>query len=128
MQVYALLDIGTQELEGKTNWEASVIGGFLSRTGTVSFTVQYFRAQIKLSQPLDTRKRATLEELDLELGNIQVRVHGAGTLDYLMEASVNILPNLLRFVMPCLGLVTVANMRLTFVFKATSVICHFHSN
>ena len=74
----------------------SVIGGFLSRAGTVSFTVQYFRVQVKLAQPLDTRKRATLEELELELGNIQARFHGARTLDYLVEASVNILPNLLR--------------------------------
>lgn len=96
IQVYALLDVGTQELEGKTHWEVSVIGGFLSRAGTVSFTVQYFRVQVKLSQPLDTRKRATLEDLELELGNIQTRIHGAGTLDYLVEASVNILPNLLR--------------------------------
>ncbi|XP_019700204.2 uncharacterized protein LOC109503583 isoform X2 [Harpegnathos saltator] len=95
--VYLLLDIGTQELTGKTHWEVSVIGGFLSRAGTMSFTVQYFRMQIKLGQPLDTRKRASLEELELELGNIQTRIHGAGTLDYLMEASVNILPNLLRY-------------------------------
>ncbi|XP_012060257.1 PREDICTED: uncharacterized protein LOC105623473 [Atta cephalotes] len=95
--IYALLDVGTQELEGKTHWEMSVIGGFLSRAGTVSFTVQYFRVQIKLAQPLDTRKRATLEELELELGNIQARFHGARTLDYLVEASINILPNLLRY-------------------------------
>lgn len=95
--VYAILDIGTQELEGRTHWEVSVIGGFLSRAGTISFTVQYFRVQVKLSQPLDTRKRATLENLELELGNIQTRIHGAGTLDYLIEASVNVLPNLLRY-------------------------------
>ncbi|KMQ98010.1 hypothetical protein RF55_1645 [Lasius niger] len=95
--VYALLDVGTQELKGKTHWEVSVIGGFLSRAGTVSFTIQYFRVQVKLSQSLDTRKRAILEELELELGNIQARVHGAGTLDYLMEAGVNVVPNLLRY-------------------------------
>lgn len=96
LQVYALLDVGTQELKGMTHWEVSVIGGFLSRAGTVSFIIQYFRVQIKLSQSLDTRKRATLEELELELGNIQTRVHGAGTFDYLIEAGINIVPNLLR--------------------------------
>lgn len=37
-----------------------------------------------------------MEELELELGNIQTRIHGAGTIDYLVEASINILPNLLR--------------------------------
>ncbi|KOX74200.1 hypothetical protein WN51_13551 [Melipona quadrifasciata] len=96
-KVYATIDAGTQEIEGKTHWEISVIGGFLSRAGTVSFTTQYFRAQVKLSQPLDTREKPSLESLDLELGNIQARVHGAGTIDYLVEASVNILPNLLRY-------------------------------
>ncbi|XP_015599884.1 uncharacterized protein LOC107269941 [Cephus cinctus] len=96
-KVYALVDVGTQEIEGRTHWEVSVIGGALSRAGTVSFTIDYFRVQVNLSQPLDTRKRATLEELNLELGNIQARIHGAGTLDYIMEASVNILPNLLRY-------------------------------
>ncbi|XP_043803519.1 uncharacterized protein LOC122720703 [Apis laboriosa] len=95
--VYATVDAGTQEIEGKTHWEISVIGGFLSRAGTVSFTVQYFRAQVNLSQPLDTRKRPSMEELELELGNIQTRIHGAGTIDYLVEASINILPNLLRY-------------------------------
>lgn len=90
------MDVGTQEIEGRTHWDVSMIGGILSRAGTVSFTVDYFRVQVNLSQPLDTRKRATLEELDLELGNIQTRIHGAGTLDYVIEAAVNILPNLLR--------------------------------
>ena len=94
--VYATVDVGTQEIEGKTHWEVSVIGGFLSRAGSVTFTIQYFRVRVTLSQPLDTRKRPCLEDLDLELGNIQSRVHGAGTIDYLMEASINILPNLLR--------------------------------
>ncbi|KAK0168500.1 hypothetical protein PV327_002291 [Microctonus hyperodae] len=95
--VYALVDVGTQEIEGRTHWEVGVIGGFLSRAGTVLFTVQYFRVQIKLSQPVDIRKRASLEELNLELGNIQARIHGGGTMDYLMEAGINILPNLLRY-------------------------------
>ncbi|KAF7993342.1 hypothetical protein HCN44_006402 [Aphidius gifuensis] len=95
--VYAVVDVGTQEIEGRTHWDVSVIGGFLSRAGTVSFTVQYFRVQVKLSQPMDTRKRATLEEFNLELGNIQARINGAGTMDYVMEAGINILPNLLRY-------------------------------
>ncbi|CAL7946502.1 unnamed protein product [Xylocopa violacea] len=32
--VYATIDVGTQEIEGKTNWEINVIGGFMSRAGT----------------------------------------------------------------------------------------------
>lgn len=50
-----------------------------------------------MSQSLDLRNRAKLQDLQLELGNIQVRCDGAGTLDYVLEAVVNILPNLLRY-------------------------------
>lgn len=43
------------------------------------------------------RNRAKLDDLQLELGNIQVRCDGAGTLDYVLELIVNVLPNLLRY-------------------------------
>lgn len=33
----------------------------------------------------------------MELGNIQVRFDGAGTLDYIVEFAVNVLPNILRY-------------------------------
>lgn len=52
---------------------------------------------VVLSQSLDLRNRAKLDDLQLELGNIQVRCDGAGTLDYVLEFVVNILPNLLRY-------------------------------
>lgn len=51
----------------------------------------------ELSQSLDLRNRAKLQDLQLELGNIQIRCDGAGTLDYLVELGVNIIPNLLRY-------------------------------
>ncbi|GBP12975.1 hypothetical protein EVAR_71607_1 [Eumeta japonica] len=43
------------------------------------------------------RKRPVINDLQIDLGNIQVRCDGAGTLDYIMEFVVNILPNLLRY-------------------------------
>lgn len=53
--------------------------------------------QVKLSQAMDTRKRPEIDDIQLDLGNIQVRFDGAGTMDYIIEAGVNILPNLLRY-------------------------------
>ncbi|XP_058788883.1 uncharacterized protein LOC131662910 [Phymastichus coffea] len=94
--LYALLDVGTQRIEGRSHWELALVGGVLSRAGTLSFSLEYLRVRLNLSQPLDTRRRARLERLDFELGNLQTRVHGAGTLDYLLEAALNVLPNLLR--------------------------------
>ncbi|XP_077289233.1 uncharacterized protein LOC143913375 [Arctopsyche grandis] len=90
-------EIGTQKLEGKTHWDLSFVGGLVSRAGTASFSVDYFTVRVVLAQPLDTRKHPQCRDLQLELGNIQARCDGAGTIDYVIEFVVNILPNLLRY-------------------------------
>ncbi|CAH0600258.1 unnamed protein product [Chrysodeixis includens] len=90
-------EIGTQKLEGSTMWDISAIGGLASRAGTASFSVEYIIARVVAAQPLDTREKPIFRNIDLEIGNIQVRCNGAGTLDYLIEFVVNVLPNLLRY-------------------------------
>lgn len=52
---------------------------------------------VAVEQPLDIRNRPKIKDLQMELGNIQVRCDGAGTIDYVVEFVVNILPNLLRY-------------------------------
>lgn len=95
--VVADFEIGTQKLEGTTQWDISAVGGLVSRAGTASFSVEYITGRIILAQSLDTRNKPVFRDLDLEVGNIQVRCDGAGTLDYVIEFAVNILPNLLRY-------------------------------
>ncbi|CAH0722882.1 unnamed protein product, partial [Brenthis ino] len=95
--VIADFDIGTQKLEGTTQWEIAAISGLISRAGRSSFSVEYISGRIILAQPMDTRKKPQFRDLDLEVGNIQVRFDGAGTLDYIIEFAVNVLPNLLRY-------------------------------
>ncbi|XP_045451070.1 uncharacterized protein LOC123659954 [Melitaea cinxia] len=95
--VIADFEIGTQKLEGTTQWEVAAISGLISRAGRASFSVEYISGRIVLAQPLDTRKKPVFRDLDLDIGNIQVRFDGAGTLDYVIEFAVNILPNLLRY-------------------------------
>ncbi|XP_023933795.2 uncharacterized protein LOC112042850 [Bicyclus anynana] len=95
--VIADFEIGTQKLEGTTHWELSAISGLLSRAGRASFSVEYVSGRVILAQPLDTRKKPQFEDLDLDVGNIQVRFDGAGTLDYVIEFVINVLPNLLRY-------------------------------
>lgn len=90
-------EIGTQKLEGRTQWDISAVSGLVSRAGTAMFSVEYITGRIVLGQPLDTRKNPEFRDLELEVGNIQVRCNGAGTLDYIIEFAVNILPNLLRY-------------------------------
>lgn len=46
---------------------------------------------------MDTRNTPQLDDIQIELGNIQVRFNGAGTVDYIIELAVNVLPNMLRY-------------------------------
>ena len=94
--LYVGVHVGTQRLEGRTLWELQ-LGGLLSRDGSASFTVEYIHTKTEISQPLDTRKKPILRILDIDVGNMQVRMDGAGTLDYVIEFVVNVLPNLLRY-------------------------------
>ncbi|KAL7741109.1 hypothetical protein ACLKA6_018142 [Drosophila palustris] len=89
------VQLGTQQITGAGQWEVGF--GLMTRVGHVQFTVQHIRATIEISQPLDTRKRPQINDLQFDMGNIQVRCDGAGTLDYIMEFAVNVLPNLLRY-------------------------------
>ncbi|KAG6448015.1 uncharacterized protein LOC115442087 isoform X2 [Manduca sexta] len=90
-------EIGTQKVEGTTRWEISAVSGLMSRGGTASFSVEYISARFIMGQPLDVREKPEFRNLELEIGNIQVRCNGAGTIDYAIEFVVNILPNLLRY-------------------------------
>ncbi|XP_030080221.1 uncharacterized protein LOC111595013 isoform X2 [Drosophila hydei] len=89
------MQLGTQQITGAGQWEVGF--GLMTRVGHVQFTVQHIRVTVQISQPLDTRKRLQINDLQFDMGNIQVRCDGAGTLDYAMEFVVNVLPNLLRY-------------------------------
>ncbi|XP_070509407.1 uncharacterized protein [Chironomus tepperi] len=89
-------DVGTQEIHGKTTWEVSVAKGMISRGGLVQFSIQYIKLSIKLSQPIDLSKRLKIDDIRIDLGNIQILSSGMGTLDYVAEFLLNIVPNLLR--------------------------------
>lgn len=69
------LQLGTQQLTGSSQWVVSIGSGMITRTGHVVFTVQHVKASVEVEQPLDTRKKLQIRNLDMELGNIQVRVH-----------------------------------------------------
>nr|XP_029720585.1 uncharacterized protein LOC115262321 [Aedes albopictus] len=90
------VQVGTGRIEGSTRWQLSVVRDVLSRSGAIFFSVEFIQLSIKVSQPLDLRKKPFLMDFQLELGNIQIFSSGAGSMDYLLESGVNILPNLLR--------------------------------
>lgn len=91
------LQVGTQEIRGSTQWLISAGKGMITRTGDAEFSVQHIKATFVISQSLDTRKRPQINDLQFELGNIQVRSDGAGTMDYIIEFLINVIPNMLRY-------------------------------
>nr|XP_026485028.1 uncharacterized protein LOC113392701 [Vanessa tameamea] len=90
-------NIGAKELRGSTRWEVSGINGYLIKTGTVSFSVEYIQARFVLALALNKIKSVEFRALQLDVGNIQIGSDGTGTLDYIIELSANILPTLLRY-------------------------------
>jgi hypothetical protein len=91
------MNIGTQEIHGASNWQVQIAKGMITRGGSVQFSVQHIKVMFEVSQPLDLRKKLKFEDIQVDLGNIQVRSNGLGTVDYVVEFAVNVFPNLLRY-------------------------------
>lgn len=91
------MEIGTQEIAGTTMWQVSIARGMITRAGNLHFTVQHIKVLFELQQPLNLSKKMKINDLQLDLGNIQIRCSGLGTADYLVEFFVNVMPNLLRY-------------------------------
>lgn len=66
------MQIGTQKVLGASQWEVSFGSGMITRSGNVQFTIDHIKAMFEVSQSLDMRKRPLIDDLQLELGNIQV--------------------------------------------------------
>lgn len=66
------MQVGTQEIMGSTQWQISAGKGMITRTGQAAFSIQHIKATFIISQSLDTRKRPQINDLQFELGNIQV--------------------------------------------------------
>lgn len=91
------MEIGTQEISGTTMWQVSIAKGVITRSGSLQFTVQHIKVLFEITQPLNLGKKLKIDDLQLDLGNIQVRCSGLGSADYLVELFVNVMPNLLRY-------------------------------
>jgi hypothetical protein len=66
------LEIGTQKLQGRTAWDISFVKGMITRSGRIRFTVDYLKVGFQITQPKDLSKRLKIDDLQIELGNIQV--------------------------------------------------------
>ena len=82
---------------GTNEWNVIFGTHFISKNGYLTFTIDHVNVKMTLSQSMDVRNHPTIEDIQLEIGNIQIRCDGAGTIDYFVEFAVNIVPNLLRY-------------------------------
>jgi hypothetical protein len=88
--------LATQRLKGSCNWHASL--GWLSRSGRAEFWSDYLQARVSVLQPMNVQRRPRIDRLQMTVGNLQTRVQGSGTLDYVAEFVLNVLPNIIRFI------------------------------
>lgn len=66
------MEIGTQEIRGKTTWEVAIAKGMITRSGNVQFSVQHIKVMFTITQPMDLGQRVKINDLQLDLGNIQI--------------------------------------------------------
>ncbi|KAK9497336.1 hypothetical protein O3M35_004674 [Rhynocoris fuscipes] len=88
--------LSTRRLHGSCTWELS-LAGLVSDYGFTSFSIEYLEVNTKINQSLNVRNSPKLNELQLSIGNIQLRMNGLGTLDYILELLANVVPNILRY-------------------------------
>jgi hypothetical protein len=67
------MEIGTQEIQGKTKWEVAIAKGMITRGGNVQFSVQHIKVSFIVTQPMDLSQRLKINDLQLDLGNIQIQ-------------------------------------------------------
>lgn len=72
LTVSIAMQVGTQTINGASQWEVSIGSGMITRSGQVQFTIDHIKAMFEINQSLDMRKRPEIKDLQLELGNIQV--------------------------------------------------------
>ncbi|KAG7173632.1 uncharacterized protein LOC121860290 [Homarus americanus] len=93
--VFITIQLGTQELQGGSDWSMSA-ALLPAVEGHLNILIESLEVTIDLKQPVNIRSPPTLRKIDIRLGNLAVRSTGEGSMDYLLEAFVNIVPNALR--------------------------------
>lgn len=90
------IHLATSKLRGKCTW--SLVIGQFQRNGQTNFTVDYVQGRGFVNQSLDVTKHPVLEDLDVNVGKVRLKMRGSGPFDIVVEALVNTLPDLIRHV------------------------------
>ncbi|XP_042213294.1 uncharacterized protein LOC121860284 [Homarus americanus] len=88
-----VIQVGTRGLQVTGDWWVPYLPGV---GGHLWAVVSSFSVTFELHQKVNFRSPPTLRTLDCHVGDMEVHSTGMGSLDYLVEASINILPNVFR--------------------------------
>lgn len=91
------LHVATERLTGECEWDVK-LGKFYSRVGYANFTVDHVQVRASVHQSLDICTHPMLEDVDVEVGRVKLKMDGKKPLDIILEYVVNSLPTLIRHV------------------------------
>lgn len=91
------LHVATQRLTGECEWGMK-LSKFYTRVGYANFTVDHVQVRALVNQSLDICKHPMLDDIDIEVGKVRLKMDGKKPLDFILEYIVNSLPTLIRHV------------------------------
>lgn len=68
----------------------------LVRKGESHFSVNHLQFEAKINQSMNLKNKPILDDLQLEVGTIRVKMDGTGDFDYLLDMTAHLIPDLLR--------------------------------
>ncbi|XP_042861326.1 uncharacterized protein LOC122246679 [Penaeus japonicus] len=87
------IQAGTSELDITADWRIPYLVGV---RGRLQAEVDSFEVTLEVRQATDFKVSPVLRALDCRIGNVALTSSGMGSLDYLIEAGVNVFPNVFR--------------------------------
>lgn len=87
------VQVGTSTLDVSAGWRVPYLIGV---RGRVHAQIDSFLVTLEVRQASNFKSSPVLRALDCRIGNVALTSSGMGSLDYLIEASVNVFPNVFR--------------------------------
>lgn len=94
--VQIAVHVATGQLNGTCEWSIAI--GSYEKKSNSNFTVEHLQVRALVNQSLDLRKHPQLDDLDVELGRIHLKVGSESPVELIIAKVVNSLPKLIRHI------------------------------
>lgn len=94
-----IVHVITGPVTGSLRWryELGLIRKY-GRSSVTNFTIEHIQIRAVVNQTLDIRNKPVVDTLEMEVGNITMKMDRREPLDYVIEVAINSLPSLLRHI------------------------------